>query len=120
MPKIKNGLLALREFPEFLADLKMTAIARGSDTSANLVNLTVSVSSFSVARFMPIYQTVKYIQKIVQTSVQSSLNVLGDGNWKMGEGIQVGKSVKTDEADHPHIIEHFVRESFPFSSLSLS
>ena len=31
----------------------------------------------------------------------------------MGEGIQVGKGVKTEEADHSSIVEHFVRESSP-------
>ena len=47
--EFKDGLLALRalclrSFPEFLADLKMGATARGSDTSTKLMNFTVSVS----------------------------------------------------------------------------
>ena len=33
----------------------------------------------------------------------------------MGEGVQVGKGVKTEEADNSSIVEHFVRESCPFS-----
>jgi hypothetical protein len=37
----------------------------------------------------------------------------------MGEGIQVGKGVKTDEADHSNIIDHFVCELSPFSALLL-
>ena len=130
--EVKDGLLALRalclrSFPEFLADLKMGAMTRGSDTSANVMNFTVSVStSVSLSRdscwYLSLYQTVKYIEKIpyVQTAVESSLNALGDGNWKMGEGVQVGKGAKTDEGDHSNIIEHFVRESFPLSPLSLS
>ena len=59
--EFKDGLLALRalclrSFPEFLADLKLGATARGSDTSTKLVNFTVSVSTFcfSVARFLSI------------------------------------------------------------------
>ncbi|KAF8805816.1 hypothetical protein BYT27DRAFT_7253231 [Phlegmacium glaucopus] len=35
----------------------------------------------------------------------------------MGEGIRVGKGVKTDEADHSNIIEHFVRKLAFLSSL---
>jgi exocyst complex protein 7 len=64
-----------------------------------------------------LHQTVKYIEKIphVRTAVESSLYALGDGNWKMGEGIQVGMGAKTEEADHSSIVEHFVRESSPFS-----
>ena len=126
--ELKDGLLALRalclrSFPEFLADLKMGATARGSDTSTKLMNFTVSVSiSVSLlrhsCRYLSSLQTVKYIEKIprVRTAVESSLNALGDGNWKMGEGIQVGKGVKTEEADHSSIIEHFIRESSPFSA----
>jgi exocyst complex protein 7 len=101
--EVKDGLLALRalclrSFPEFLADLKMGATTRGSDTSAKLVDFTVS--------------TVKYIEMIprIHTAVESSLLALGDGNWKMGEGIQVGKGAKTDEADHSNIIDHFVHD----------
>jgi len=78
--EIKDGMLApraicLRSFPEFLADLKMGATTRGSDASIKLMNFTVL--------------TIKYIEKIphVRTVVESSLYALGDGNWKMGEGV---------------------------------
>ena len=36
--------LCLRSFPEFLADIKMGAMARGSDTSTKLMDFTISVS----------------------------------------------------------------------------
>ena len=59
--ELKDGLLALRalclrSFPEFLADLKLGATARGLDTSAKLMNFTVSVSiSVSlIVRFLSI------------------------------------------------------------------
>jgi len=44
----KDGLLSLRalclrSFPEFLADLKMGAMSRGSDTSTKLTDFTTSV-----------------------------------------------------------------------------
>ena len=47
--EFKEGLLALRalclrSFPEFLADLKLGATARGSDTSAKLMNFIIIVS----------------------------------------------------------------------------
>ena len=60
-------------------------------------------------------QTVKHIEKIphVRTAVESSIYAL-KGNKKMGKGIQVGKGVKTEEADHlqaSSIIDYFVSES---------
>ena len=47
--ELKEGLvslraLCLRNFPEFLADLKMGAVARGSDTSTKLMDFTISAS----------------------------------------------------------------------------
>jgi len=37
---------------------------------------------------------VKYLKRRpqVRAAVSSALLALGDGNWKMGEGVQVGKS----------------------------
>ncbi|KAF8970319.1 exocyst complex component, exo70 subunit [Flammula alnicola] len=97
----KDGLqslraLCLRSFPEFLADVKMGAMARGSDTSTKLMDFTTS--------------TVTYIERIpqVQSAVESALYALGDGNWKMGEGVQVGMGNKDD--DDSSIVEHFIRK----------
>ena len=47
--ELKEGLVALRalclrSFPEFLADLKMGTIPKGSDTSTELMDFTVSAS----------------------------------------------------------------------------
>lgn len=47
--ELKEGLaalraLCLRSFPEFLADLKLGATARGSDTGTKLMDFTISVS----------------------------------------------------------------------------
>jgi len=54
-------------------------------------------------------QIIAYIERIlqVQGAVESALFALGDGNWKMGEGIQVGKGNK--EEDDGSILEHFIR-----------
>jgi exocyst complex protein 7 len=38
--------------------------------------------------------------------VESALYTLGDGNWKMGEGVQVGKGGKEDEGS---LVEHYLR-----------
>ncbi len=43
----------------------------------------------------------------MQSAVEAALHALGDGNWKMGEGIQVGKGSKED--DDGSIMEHFLR-----------
>ena len=40
--------LCLRSFPEFLADVKMGAMARGSDTSTKLMDFTISVRHRSI------------------------------------------------------------------------
>ena len=113
--EFKNGLLApralcLRSFPEFLANLKMGATLRGLDTSTKLVNFAVSVSIFvSLSRYSCRYFT-SDCQRF-QILGPPSLYAPGNGNYKMS--IQVGKGVKTEEADHSSIIDHFVRES-PF------
>ncbi|KDR65634.1 hypothetical protein GALMADRAFT_148547 [Galerina marginata CBS 339.88] len=44
----------------------------------------------------------------VQSAVESALNALGDGNWKLGEGVQVGKGAKDD--DDGIIIENFIHD----------
>ena len=44
----------------------------------------------------------------VLSAVESALYALGDGNWKMGEGVQVGKGNKDD--DDSGIVEHFIRK----------
>jgi exocyst complex component 7 len=51
----------------------------------------------------------------VQGAAGSALMTLGDGNWKMGEGVQVGKTSKSEDTDETVILEHFVcpSDSFP-------
>lgn len=69
---------------------------------------------------MIILQTIVYIEKIpqVQSAVESALYALGDGNWKMGEGIvvPVGKGNKDGGEDDSTITEHFIRTFSPYSS----
>lgn len=47
---------------------------------------------------------------VVQDAVAASLLTLGDGNWKMGEGVQVAKGPKLTEGDENVIIEHYFCE----------
>ncbi|KAF8878668.1 Cullin repeat-like-containing domain protein [Gymnopilus junonius] len=102
--ELKDGLqslraICLRSFPEFLADVKLGAMAKGgSDTSVKVVDFVLS--------------TVAYIERIpqVQSAVESALYALGDGNWKMGEGVQVGTN-KNKEEDDGNIVEHFMTSS---------
>jgi exocyst complex protein 7 len=54
-------------------------------------------------------QTVEFMQNIpeVKPAVGSALVTLGDGNWKMGDGVSVNKSTRLGEGDEDVIIEHF-------------
>ena len=72
--------------------------------------VSVSISIFSVVGF---FVNIFLFDRLSNTSkrfsicaVESFLYALRDGNWKMGDGIQVGKGVKTEEEDHSSIIEH--------------
>ena len=44
----------------------------------------------------------------VQDAAGSALLLLGDGNWKMGEGVQVSKGPKLGDGDENIIIEHYI------------
>lgn len=44
----------------------------------------------------------------VKTAVGSALLKLGDGNWKMGEGITVPKTARLGEGDEDLILENFI------------
>jgi exocyst complex protein 7 len=47
----------------------------------------------------------------VEAAAASALITLGDGNWKMGEGVQVGVTAKSGDNDERVILEHFVCSS---------
>ena len=42
----------------------------------------------------------------MKDAAASALLTLGDGNWRMGEGTQVGKT-KPTEVDEKTVLEHF-------------
>lgn len=52
----------------------------------------------------------KYLLVIpdVQDAVGSSLLTLGDGNWKMGEGVQLSKGPKLGEGDEQIVLDHYL------------
>ncbi|OSX63736.1 hypothetical protein POSPLADRAFT_1169154 [Postia placenta MAD-698-R-SB12] len=83
-----------RSFPEFLADIKIAASSSQGELSTGVVSVTMS--------------TVEYLERLpdVREAAASMLKSLGDGNWKMGEGAQVGKA-KRDDIDDRTILEHF-------------
>lgn len=54
----------------------------------------------------------------VKDAVSAALVTLGDGKWKMGEGVQVGKgSVATDLSAHT-VLEHYMCECYRYYELS--
>ncbi|KAH9933099.1 hypothetical protein B0H21DRAFT_835843 [Amylocystis lapponica] len=66
-------------FPAILVNIKLAGISNRGELSTGLVDITLS--------------TVEYIERIseLQDATSVILLILGDGNWKMGEGAQVGK-----------------------------
>ncbi|TCD71013.1 hypothetical protein EIP91_000511 [Steccherinum ochraceum] len=98
--ELKDGLHSLRasclrSFPEFIADIRLAANGKGGEFSTGLHEITAS--------------TVKFLERIpeVQSAASSALLTLGDGNWRMGEGVQIGKAPKAD-ADENTVIEHYM------------
>lgn len=99
--EFKEGLqtlrsLCMRSFPEFLVDLKVAALPKAN------VELPTGLAEF-------IESTVRYIERIpeVQVATASALLTLGDGNWKMGEGVPLANKQKLREGDEAIIMEHF-------------
>ncbi|KAJ7092354.1 Cullin repeat-like-containing domain protein [Mycena belliarum] len=103
--ELKDGLgtlraVCLRSFPEFLADIKMASLAKGAGAAGD--------TSTGVAEFL--ISAVTYLERLpeVHGAASAALLQLGDGNWKMGEGVQVGKGAKLGDGDEQIILEHFV------------
>ena len=63
----------------------------------------------------------QYLERLlaVQDAAASALLTLGDGNWRMGEGAQVGKT-KTTEVDERTVLEHFTCETLPLLTTTIS
>jgi len=78
-----------------LADVKMAAMGKGAETSTELADFTITA--------------MQYMERIpdVQEAVGAALLSLGDGNWRMGDGMPVAKS-NLGPGDGSIIIEHFI------------
>ncbi|KIY67553.1 hypothetical protein CYLTODRAFT_454368 [Cylindrobasidium torrendii FP15055 ss-10] len=98
--EFKDGLnslrtVALRSFPEFLADIKLSRDPGGS-----------SLTDFVIT-------TVKYMNRLpeVRSAAGLALVTLGDGNWKMGDGKQVGMPKKDDTSattSEAVLLDHYI------------
>ncbi|KAI0280138.1 exocyst complex component exo70 subunit [Russula aff. rugulosa BPL654] len=79
--ELKEGLHALRgvclrSFPEFLADLKLAGTWKGGEMGTGCADFTIT--------------TTHYLEQLLEVrgAVGPALMLLGDGNWKMGDGVQ--------------------------------
>jgi exocyst complex protein 7 len=79
--ELREGLHALRgvclrSFPEFLADLKLAGLGKGGEIGTGCADFTIT--------------TLRYLEQLleVRDAVGPALMLLGDGNWRMGDGIQ--------------------------------
>lgn len=121
---LKEGLhslraVCLRSFPEFLADIKMAAAQGASGelgTDIAEIAETVSTQQINIVPLTNQYiKVIKYMVAVpaVQDAVGTALLTLGDGNWKMGEGVPMAnKGPKLGEGDENVIIEHYFCELF--------
>ncbi|KAF8909873.1 Cullin repeat-like-containing domain protein [Mucidula mucida] len=96
--EFKDGLqslrnVCLRSFPEFLVDLKIPKDPGGTVLAECILS------------------TVKYLETLpeVQSAAGLALATLGDGNWKMGDGKQVGKKVDTNVSERT-LLEHYAHD----------
>lgn len=133
--ELKEGLHALRgvclrSFPEFLADLKLAGMGKGGEIGTGCADFTITVRpshslvSPKLVSFVPI-QTTRYLEQLVEVrdAVGPALMLLGDGNWKMGDGVQAkpnkGKPAPGSESV---LIAHYACELnySPFDSALVS
>ncbi|KAJ3914897.1 Cullin repeat-like-containing domain protein [Lentinula edodes] len=88
-------MVCIRMFPEALADIKLSTAGRTGDTSTALLDAAV--------------EAVQFLNNMQEVLVGSSdiLSVVGDGNWKMGEGVVVKKQAIV-EVSAQTLLEHFI------------
>ncbi|KAI0062820.1 hypothetical protein BV25DRAFT_623858 [Artomyces pyxidatus] len=99
--ELKDALVSLRgvclrSFPEFLADIKMAAVGKGGELGVGLADFTLS--------------TIRYLEQLleVRDAVESALLTLGDGNWKMGDGVRVANAPKLGPGSEHILLEHYI------------
>ena len=104
--ELKDGLQTLRStmlrsFPEFLVDIKTAAID-ANEMGSGTAPITTS--------------TITYLNQIppVQGPMAAALSTLGDGNWRMGEGMsKTGQRTNVPDTDESGILENYIRPLLP-------
>ncbi|KZV66270.1 exocyst complex component, exo70 subunit [Peniophora sp. CONT] len=89
--------VCLRSFPEFLADIKLAAVGRAPQSeSTALADFTLN--------------TVDYMKNLleVRDAVGDALASLGDGNWRMGDGVRVAGAQKLGVGSEMILLEHYI------------
>ena len=99
--ELKDGLQTLRStmlrsFPEFLVDIKTAAMDTG-DMGSGTAPITTT--------------TIAYLNQIppVQEAMAAALITLGDGNWRMGEGMSKTGQRNAANGDDAGILENYIR-----------
>lgn len=113
-------MVCIRMFPEALADIKLSTAGRTGDTSTVLLDASVEVRFSSISTLLDsrnIPQAVRFLNNMQEVLVGSSdiLSVVGDGNWKMGEGVVVKKQAIV-EVSAQTLLEHFICAFSPYSA----
>ncbi|KAF5389705.1 hypothetical protein D9757_005962 [Collybiopsis confluens] len=87
--------VCVRMFPEGLADIKLAIGERSADTSTGLLDASA--------------EAVQFLNNIQDALTGSGdiFTVIGDGNWRMGEGVVVKKQ-QLAEISQQTLIKHFV------------
>lgn len=121
--------VCIRMFPETLADIKLSSAGAGraGDTSTGLLDASIEVLRSllllisCVHPSSPLPQAVQFLNNMQQVIIASGdiLSLLGDGNWKMGEGVGVvKKKQEAVEVGAQTLLEHYIcKPSFSFLSL---
>ncbi|KAE9407606.1 hypothetical protein BT96DRAFT_986598 [Gymnopus androsaceus JB14] len=86
---------SLRDVPETLADIKLSSAGRAGDTSTALLDASM--------------EAVQFLNNMQEVIIASGdiLALLGDGNWKMGEGVVVKKQ-QVVEVSAQTLLEHYI------------
>ncbi|KAI0052026.1 exocyst complex component exo70 subunit [Auriscalpium vulgare] len=88
--------VCLRSFPEFLADIKLAALGKGGEVGTGLADFSIS--------------SVRYLEQLIEVrdAVEPALVALGDGNWKMGDGVRVANQPKLGPGSEHILLEHYI------------
>lgn len=123
--------LCLRSFPEFLMEIKQAGIppppsAKQIELGTGVADITKLVRDSPSFRGLSAdrvsFQTINYLNQIpdVQVTVTQALKLLGDGNWKMGEGTTAVSKTNALDIPDQSLLEHFARKHDNLSILFMT